>query len=113
MAIISRFSVEEATSVRKVAKRTLTQRLHQSVGISDSTDSSESSDDEKSNSGPRTSAEDCKERSQGVSELRTNHFMLFVVMLSWTTPCFLIHLILCVSCFTDYYWFECFLECPE
>ena len=67
MAIISRFSVEKATSVRKVAKRTLTQRLRQSVGIGDSTDSSESSDDEQSNSGPRTSAEDCKERSKGVS----------------------------------------------
>ncbi|KAG8215827.1 hypothetical protein J3R82DRAFT_7769 [Butyriboletus roseoflavus] len=67
MAIISRFSVEKATSVKKVAKRTLTQRLRQSVGISDSADSSESSDDEKFNSRPSASVEDCKERSRGVS----------------------------------------------
>ena len=68
MVIISRFSVEKATSVRKVAKHALAQRrLRQSVGIGDSADSSESSDDEKSHSGPRTSAEDCKERSKGVS----------------------------------------------
>lgn len=67
MAIVSRFSVEKATSVKKVAKRTLTQRLRQSVGISDSTDSSESSDDEESNSRPKASTEDGKERSKGVS----------------------------------------------
>lgn len=67
MAIVSRFSVEKATSVKKVAKRTLTQRLRQSVGISDSTDSSDSSDEEGSNSRHNASAEDGKERSKGVS----------------------------------------------
>ncbi|KAH0835690.1 hypothetical protein J3R83DRAFT_9464 [Lanmaoa asiatica] len=64
MAIVSRFSVEKAASVKKVAKRTLTQRLRQSVGISDS---SESSDDEEYHSRPRASMEDCKEGFKGVS----------------------------------------------
>ena len=67
IAVVSRFSVEKAASVKKVAKRTLTQRLRQSVGISDSSDSSESSDDEESNSGRKAAAKDCKESSKGVS----------------------------------------------
>ena len=67
MAIVSRFSVEKAASVKKVAKRTLTQRLRQRVGISDSSDSSESSDDEESTSRREASAKDCKEVSKGVS----------------------------------------------
>ncbi|KAI9570083.1 hypothetical protein HD554DRAFT_2086717 [Boletus coccyginus] len=66
MAIVSRFSAEKATSVKKVAKRTLTQRLRQSVGISDSSDSSESSDDEESTSRRKASGKDCKEPSKGV-----------------------------------------------
>jgi len=66
MAIVSRFSVEKAASVKKVAKRTLTQRLRQSVGISDSSDSSESSDDEESTSRRMASAKDRKEPPKGV-----------------------------------------------
>lgn len=67
MAIVSRISVEKAASVKKVAKRTLTQRLRQSVGISDSSDSSESSDDEDSHSWPKASAKDLKKNLKGVS----------------------------------------------
>ncbi|KAF8431694.1 hypothetical protein L210DRAFT_3415529 [Boletus edulis BED1] len=67
MAIVSRFSVEKAASVKKVAKRTLTQRLRQSVGISDSSDSSESSDDEESHGKSKAGAKDCKEVPKGVS----------------------------------------------
>ncbi|KIK98387.1 hypothetical protein PAXRUDRAFT_689281 [Paxillus rubicundulus Ve08.2h10] len=58
MAIVSRFSVEKATSVKKVAKRTLTQRLRERVGMGDSSDSSESSDDEESDT--RSKAKDRK-----------------------------------------------------
>ncbi|KAG5725139.1 Protein MAM3 [Termitomyces sp. T112] len=43
MAIVSRFSVEKAISVKKAAKRSLTQRLRMRVGMGDS----DSSDDEK------------------------------------------------------------------
>ncbi|KAH7909012.1 hypothetical protein BJ138DRAFT_1011658 [Hygrophoropsis aurantiaca] len=45
MAIVSRFSVEKAASVKKVAKRSLTQRLRDTVGIGDSS-SSESEEEE-------------------------------------------------------------------
>ncbi|KAG2113594.1 uncharacterized protein F5147DRAFT_681870 [Suillus discolor] len=38
MAIVSRFSVEKAASVKKVAKRSLTQRLRERVGIGESSD---------------------------------------------------------------------------
>jgi metal transporter CNNM len=38
MAIVSRFSVEKAASVKKVAKRSLTQRLRERVGMGDSSD---------------------------------------------------------------------------
>lgn len=41
MAIVSRFSVEKATSVKKVAKRSLTQRLRERVGMGDSSDEDE------------------------------------------------------------------------
>ncbi|KAF8840264.1 DUF21-domain-containing protein [Paxillus ammoniavirescens] len=58
MAIVSRFSVEKATSIKKVAKRTLTQRLRERVGMGDSSDSSESSDDEESDT--RSKAKDRK-----------------------------------------------------
>ena len=46
MAIVSRLSVEKAQSVKKVAKRGLTQRLRERVGMGDSGSSSESSEDE-------------------------------------------------------------------
>ncbi|KAF7321454.1 CNNM transmembrane domain-containing protein [Mycena kentingensis (nom. inval.)] len=39
IAIVSRFSVEKARSVKKAVKRGLTQRLREKVGISDSSDS--------------------------------------------------------------------------
>ena len=67
MAIVSRISVEKAASVKKVAKRTLTQRLRQSVGISDSSDSSESSDEEESRPRRKRSTKDRRESSKGVS----------------------------------------------
>ncbi|KAG1824509.1 uncharacterized protein BJ212DRAFT_1320699 [Suillus subaureus] len=41
MAIVSRFSVEKAASVKKVAKRSLTQRLRERVGMGDSSDEDE------------------------------------------------------------------------
>ncbi|KAG2073780.1 hypothetical protein BDR04DRAFT_1141059 [Suillus decipiens] len=43
MAIVSRFSVEKAASVKKVAKRSLTQRLRERVGMGDSSDEDEDS----------------------------------------------------------------------
>ncbi|KAI0819743.1 DUF21-domain-containing protein [Trametes gibbosa] len=45
MAIVSRFSVERAASVKKAVKRGLTQRLLDSVGIGDSDSGSESEDE--------------------------------------------------------------------
>jgi metal transporter CNNM len=50
MAIVSRFSVERAKSVKKAVKQSLTQRIRQTVGISDdSGSSSESEDSENEN----------------------------------------------------------------
>ncbi|TBU40660.1 hypothetical protein BD309DRAFT_966933 [Dichomitus squalens] len=46
MAIVSRFSVERATSVKKAVKRGLTQRLRSTVGIGDSDSGSSSDEDE-------------------------------------------------------------------
>ncbi|KAJ7072531.1 hypothetical protein C8F01DRAFT_1104276 [Mycena amicta] len=46
IAIVSRFSVEKARSVKKAVKRGLTQRLREKVGISDSSDSENESEDE-------------------------------------------------------------------
>ena len=46
MAIVSRFSVERATSVKKAVKRGLTQRLRSTVGMGDS-DSNPSDDEEE------------------------------------------------------------------
>ncbi|KAG1782109.1 hypothetical protein EV702DRAFT_1069701 [Suillus placidus] len=43
MAIVSRFSVEKAASVKKVAKRSLTQRLRERVGMGDSSDEDDDS----------------------------------------------------------------------
>ena len=48
MAIVSRFSVEQAVSVKKAVKRGLTQRLLDKVGIGDSDSSSETSSDSES-----------------------------------------------------------------
>ncbi|KIO01997.1 hypothetical protein M404DRAFT_1002752 [Pisolithus tinctorius Marx 270] len=47
MAIVSRLSVEKAASVKKVAKRSLTQRLRERVGMGDSSDSSDEENDSK------------------------------------------------------------------
>ncbi|OAX41806.1 DUF21-domain-containing protein [Rhizopogon vinicolor AM-OR11-026] len=43
MAIVSRLSVEKAASVKKVAKRSLTQRLRERVGMGDSSDEDDDS----------------------------------------------------------------------
>jgi len=51
MAIVSRFSVEKAKSVKKAVKRGLTQRIRQSVGISDDSDSSSDSGDSEDDTG--------------------------------------------------------------
>lgn len=48
MAIVSRFSVEKAASVKKVAKRSLTQRLRERVGMSDSSDEDDDSTEKDS-----------------------------------------------------------------
>ena len=45
MVIVSRFSVELAKSVKKAIKQSLTQRIRQTVGISDDSGSSSESDD--------------------------------------------------------------------
>jgi metal transporter CNNM len=58
MAIVSRFSVEKAASVKKVVKRGLTQRLRESVGISDSSD--EDSDTKKDDKSEGDSKESLK-----------------------------------------------------
>ncbi|KAG0708522.1 hypothetical protein DFH29DRAFT_1075467 [Suillus ampliporus] len=47
MAIVSRFSMEKAASVKKVAKRSLTQRLRDRVGMGDSSDEDDDDNKEK------------------------------------------------------------------
>ncbi|KAF8168916.1 hypothetical protein BJ912DRAFT_1034723 [Pholiota molesta] len=47
MAIVSRFSVEKAASVKKAVKRGLTQRLRERVGMGDTDSDTESDDEEK------------------------------------------------------------------
>jgi metal transporter CNNM len=49
MAIVSRFSVEKAASVKKVAKRSLTQRLRERVGMGDSSDEDDDSTEKDNN----------------------------------------------------------------
>ena len=49
MAIVSRFSVEKAKSVKKAVKQNLTQRIRQKVGISEYTSSSSSSSEGEDN----------------------------------------------------------------
>ncbi|TFK44514.1 hypothetical protein BDQ12DRAFT_673130 [Crucibulum laeve] len=48
MAVVSRFSVEKAKSVKKAARRGLTQRLKDRVGLGDSSDSDSDTEDEES-----------------------------------------------------------------
>ncbi|KAG2155185.1 uncharacterized protein EDB93DRAFT_1222403 [Suillus bovinus] len=62
MAIVSRFSVEKAASVKKVAKRSLTQRLRERVGISDSSD-----EDDDSKEKDNTKDEDEERASREIS----------------------------------------------
>lgn len=50
MAIVSRFSVDKAASVKKAVKQSLTQRLRHTVGISDDSSSSESDSEEETTS---------------------------------------------------------------
>ncbi|THH14931.1 hypothetical protein EW146_g5473 [Bondarzewia mesenterica] len=70
MAIVSRFSVEKAASVKKAVKKGLTQRIRDRVGISDSSSSdSESEEDGNSTNGSRTSVEpDAMLKGDGVWE---------------------------------------------
>ena len=51
MAIVSRFSVERAKSVKKAVKRGLTQRIRQTVGISDDSSSTSESEDSEDGTG--------------------------------------------------------------
>ncbi|KAI0259761.1 hypothetical protein BC834DRAFT_974002 [Gloeopeniophorella convolvens] len=60
MAIVSRTSVEKASSVKKAVKKGLTQRIKNRVGISDS--SSDSSSDEEEARGPRSKRKKAKRR---------------------------------------------------
>ncbi|OJA21129.1 hypothetical protein AZE42_04359 [Rhizopogon vesiculosus] len=62
MAIVSRLSVEKAASVKKVAKRSLTQRLRERVGMGDSSDED---DDSKENDEAKDKIKD--EETQRVS----------------------------------------------
>ena len=61
MAIVSRFSFEKAKSVKKAVKQSLTQRIRQTVGISDDSSSSssssesEDSEDDTGSAGTRAS----------------------------------------------------------
>jgi metal transporter CNNM len=66
MAIVSRLSIEKAASVKKVVKRGLTQRIKNSVGISDSSDSDTDDDaDEADHSGKRSAARKASVASSG------------------------------------------------
>ena len=70
MAIVSRFSVEKAKSVKKAAKQSLTQRIRQKVGISDdsssSSESSESEDNEDDAGSTGTRASKSKTHTDAV-----------------------------------------------
>ncbi|KAG2360535.1 hypothetical protein BDR07DRAFT_1397567 [Suillus spraguei] len=65
MAIVSRFSVEKAASVKKVAKRSLTQRLRERVGMGDSSDEDEDSK-EKDNTKNKDMDKDKEQASQDI-----------------------------------------------
>lgn len=64
MAIVSRFSVEKAASVKKVAKRSLTQRLRERVGMGDSSDED---DDSKDKAKANDKDKDKDEKSREIS----------------------------------------------
>lgn len=51
IAIVSRFSVEKARSVKKAVKRGLTQRLREKVGMGDSSDSESETEEEGTKKG--------------------------------------------------------------
>ena len=69
MAIVSRFSVDKAKSVKKAVKQSLTQRIRQTVGISDdSGSSSESEDSEDGTGSTRTGASKLQLRKSVVSD---------------------------------------------
>ena len=64
MAIVSRFSVEKAKSVKKAVKQNLTQRIRQTVGISDDSSSgSESEDSDDDTGSTRTGSSKPKPRT--------------------------------------------------
>lgn len=67
MAIVSRFSVEKAASVKKAVKRGLTQRLRERVGMGDS-DSSDDEKDVEANGNGRLSRVQEHEEDDGVYE---------------------------------------------
>ncbi|KAJ3975402.1 DUF21-domain-containing protein [Lentinula raphanica] len=63
IAIVSRFSVEKAKSVKKAVKQTLTQRLKERVGMdSESSDSSESSESETEGSSMKSKRRSFRKR---------------------------------------------------
>jgi metal transporter CNNM len=72
MAIVSRFSRDKAKSVKKAAKQSLTQRIRQTVGISDdsssSSSSSESEDSEDDTVSTGTKASKLKLRNSTVPD---------------------------------------------
>ncbi|KAF7347244.1 CNNM transmembrane domain-containing protein [Mycena venus] len=64
MAIVSRFSMEKAASVKKVVKRGLTQRLRERVGMGDS----DSSDEEEKESKHNARKKKVKDIEEGIEE---------------------------------------------
>ena len=73
MAIVSRFSAERAKSVKKAVKQSLTQRIRQSVGISDDSGSSSESDDSEGDTGSTgTRTSKPKPRKTAVSDGSTD-----------------------------------------
>lgn len=69
MAIVSRFSAAKAKSVKKAVKQSLTQRIRQTVGISDDSGSSSESEDSEDETGSiGTRATKSKPRSSTLSD---------------------------------------------
>ncbi|CDO75934.1 hypothetical protein BN946_scf184873.g23 [Trametes cinnabarina] len=73
MAIVSRFSVERAASVKKAVKRGLTQRLLDRVGMGDSDSSSESEDEEDTSSHGKRRSRKHKRSSSDNDETIKDH----------------------------------------
>ena len=72
MAIVSRYSVERAVSVKKAVKRGLTQRLRDRVGMGDSDSSSSSdSEDEGADHSPKRSKKRSKKSEDSESDNET------------------------------------------